>query len=183
MRYVIEQKLSLTRSRFCVRDGSGRDLYLAEGRAIPVLEQFVLKELSGRELALVKRSGVLKESFDIYVEGVLAGKVTPKRKLLRMNYRIETPNGKEISATGNFSGYEYLLQSDGRTVAQIHKKLKAVRDEYALDVSPGEDELLMIATVLAIDAIQDALRQRQKQVRSQQQDQQRREMQRRMSGF
>jgi uncharacterized protein YxjI len=65
-----------------------------------------------------------------------------------------------------------LRDPGGREVAQVHRKLVAMRptyvskrwfsmrDTYAVDVAAGQDDLLILASVLALDLAEDEERTR-----------------------
>ena len=71
-----------------------------------------------------------------------------------------------------------LRNPEGRQVAQVQRKLVAMRrgnqavatvskgwfsmrDTYAVDVAPGQDDLLILASVLALDLAEDQERKQQ----------------------
>ena len=51
-------------------------------------------------------------------------------------------------------GRQQTIHRDGRTVASATRKLFRIRDTYAVDIVPGENELLTLAAVLAVDLAQ-----------------------------
>src|SRR5215831_10230827 len=53
--------------------------------------------------------------------------------------------------------YEITLAGkDGQTVATISKRWLSMTASYAVDVAPGEDDVLILASVLALDLAMDA---------------------------
>ena len=57
--------------------------------------------------------------------------------------------------TGNLLDHEFTIKRGDQTVATVSKRWLSMRDTYAVDVAPGEDDLLILASVLALDLAQD----------------------------
>jgi uncharacterized protein YxjI len=55
---------------------------------------------------------------------------------------------------GNLLDHEYTVEQDGREVASVSKKWFTFRDTYAVRIVEGEDELLVLAAVMALDLAQ-----------------------------
>jgi uncharacterized protein YxjI len=51
--------------------------------------------------------------------------------------------------------HEFTIQRGDQTVATISKCWSTMRDTYAVDVAPGQDDLLILAGVLALDPAED----------------------------
>lgn len=168
MNYVIEQKITLAKPRFAVRDEGDNDVFLVEGKALRIHEQLWIRDLAGNEVAFMREQGALKPTYEISRGGQPVAKVAPKRKLLKLNFVLtDLVTGAETVALGNFTGYQYDFQRDGTSVARVRKHL-SWKDRYSLQVEEGEDDVVYVAAVLAIDAFQERLEQRREQQRRQQ---------------
>ena len=55
---------------------------------------------------------------------------------------------------GNILDHEYRIERDGDRIAEVSKKWLRVRDTYGIEIQPGEDELLILAIAVALDAIE-----------------------------
>jgi uncharacterized protein YxjI len=66
-------------------------------------------------------------------------------------FEIESP-GAMLEARGNFSGRQYSITRDGIPVAGL-TQLRTFREQFSVEVTDGEDALLVLAVVLAIEAI------------------------------
>jgi uncharacterized protein YxjI len=53
--------------------------------------------------------------------------------------------------TGDLLDHEFSIRRGGQTVATISKQWFSMRDTYAVDVAPGQDDVLILASVLALD--------------------------------
>jgi uncharacterized protein YxjI len=58
-----------------------------------------------------------------------------------------------MKATGNVVDHEYAVERDGDTVATVSKRWFRVRDSYGVEIAPGEDDALVLAITVCIDAM------------------------------
>jgi uncharacterized protein YxjI len=61
-----------------------------------------------------------------------------------------------MEINGDLLDHEFTIERDGQTVATISKRWLSMTDSYAVDVAPGEDDVLILASVLALDLAIDA---------------------------
>jgi uncharacterized protein YxjI len=57
---------------------------------------------------------------------------------------------------GDLLSHEFTIGRDGQTVATISRRWLTMTASYAVEVAPGEDDLLILASVLALDLAIDA---------------------------
>jgi uncharacterized protein YxjI len=57
--------------------------------------------------------------------------------------------------------HEFTIRRGGQTVATVSKRWFSMRDTYAVQVAPGQDDLLILASVLALDLAEDQERKQQ----------------------
>ena len=67
---------------------------------------------------------------------------------------VALEGGTEID--GDLLSHEFIIQRDGRTVAAISRRWLTMTASYAVEVAPGQDDLLILASVLALDLAIDA---------------------------
>ena len=72
----------------------------------------------------------------------------------RFSIDVHGAGGMEIR--GDLLGHEFTIDRDGRTVAAISKRWLTAAASYAVDIAPGEDDLLILASILALDLAIDA---------------------------
>ena len=51
--------------------------------------------------------------------------------------------------------YEYRVKRDGDVVATVAKRWIAMTEAYGVETAPGEDDVLILASVLALDLAED----------------------------
>ena len=54
---------------------------------------------------------------------------------------------------GNIVDHEYTIERDGTKVAEVSKRWFRIRDSYGVEIAPGENDILILATTAVIDCI------------------------------
>jgi hypothetical protein len=60
-----------------------------------------------------------------------------------------------MEMTGNFAGHDFILTENGQTVATVSKAWISLADSYGVDIVDGQNDLLILCSVLALEAEQD----------------------------
>lgn len=154
-RYVMKQRIAAIGQDFDICNERGQPVYKIDGKVRLVRESLKFRDLQGNELyRLQERVIRVRESFSILrgdqtVARVHNALVDP----LRERFQIEIPGGHEMTAMGKIIWAEYTITRGGKQqVAKISKRFSWVgRDQYIVDVSPGEDDCLILAITVVID--------------------------------
>jgi uncharacterized protein YxjI len=77
-------------------------------------------------------------------------------------YVIDVPGEDDLEMVGDLFDHEYTVRRGGQVVATVWKSFFTIRDTYAVDVVPGQDHLLILAAVLALDLAEDRERKQQR---------------------
>lgn len=156
MRYQIKEKLLSFGDDFRIKDAEGRDVFIVDGRAFTLLrEKLSFKDAEGRELAFIRERVLsLRKSYEIHRNGKLAAVVKKDLfNLFRCHFTVDVPGPDDLEATGSFLDREYCFKRGGRVVATISRKWFTFADTYGVDISPGEDDVLILASAVVIDQI------------------------------
>jgi uncharacterized protein YxjI len=151
--YVIRERVFDIGDDFDITDESGRSVLHVDGKVFSLRNRLVLKDPSGREVASVHRHLVsLRPTYEITIGGEKAAEVrkslfTP----LREKFTIDVPGPDDLTMKGSLFDHEFTVERGGREVAQISKRWFSVRDTYGVQIAEGEDHLLILAGVLAMD--------------------------------
>jgi uncharacterized protein YxjI len=57
---------------------------------------------------------------------------------------------------GDLFSHEFTIERDSQMVATISKRWLSMTTSYAVEVAPGENDVLILASVLALDLAIDA---------------------------
>ena len=151
--YVIRERFFGIGDDFDILDEHGRKVLRVDGKVLSVRNRLVIEDLAGTELATVHRHLVaLRPTYEIRIGGEKAAEV---RKSLftpfRDKFTIDVPGPDDLEMRGNLFDHEYTIDRGGVEVAAVSKRWLTIRDTYAVQVADGQDPLLIICSVLALD--------------------------------
>jgi uncharacterized protein YxjI len=151
--YVIRERFFALGDDFDITDEPGRPVAHVDGKVFSLHDRLVLRDPTGQELAQVHRRMVaLRPTYVISVGGEPVAEIrkhffTP----FRDKFTIDIPGPDDLEMSGNLFDHEYEITQGGALVATVSKHWLTIRDTYAVDVAPGQDDLLIVASVLALD--------------------------------
>jgi uncharacterized protein YxjI len=162
MRYVMRQKIFALGDDFVIKDETGADRFKVDGKIFTIGNKLSFEDLSGRELAFIKQRLLSwGPKYEIYRDGNLAAEVTKKLfTLFHCKFVVDVPGPDDLEAKGNFLDMEYEFTRGGRVVAVCSKKWFSWSDTYGVEVAPGEDDVLILASSVVIDMVCHADRER-----------------------
>ena len=153
MRYVMKQKLFSFADRFVIRDESGADRFLVEGRVFTIGAELSFQDMAGQELAFIKQRVLAwGPTYEIYRADQLVAVV--KKELFTFfncRFTVDVPGPDDLTASGNFTDHEYVIAREGQEVATVSKQWFAWSDTYGVDVAYGQDDILILAGTVVID--------------------------------
>jgi uncharacterized protein YxjI len=120
--------------------------------------RLVLQDPSGREAGQVHRKlAALRPTYEITLGGKHVAEV--RKHLLTPfgdRFTIDVHGAGDMEINGDLLDHEFTIERDGQTVATISKRWLTMTASYAVDVAPGGDDVLILASVLALDLALDA---------------------------
>jgi uncharacterized protein YxjI len=158
--YVIREKMFRLTEDSDITDESGQPILHVKGKIMSLHSRLVIRDPGGREVAQVRRKlAALSPTYEVTVDGK---DVTEVRRRLFSAFRerltIDLPGAGDMEISGDLLSHEFTIRRDGRTAATISKRWLSLTDSYAVDVAPGENDLLILASVLALDLAMDQQR-------------------------
>lgn len=153
MRYVLKQKLFSLGDDFYIKDDAERDVYFVDGKAFSFGDQLSFQDLDGNELAFIKQKVFSwGKTYEIFRDGAVAAVVKKELfALLHHRFTVDVPGPDDLEAEGSFTDHEYTFRRGDRTVATVSKKWFSWTDTYGVDVAPGEDPVLILASAVVVD--------------------------------
>jgi len=150
---VIREKFFSIGDDFDVLDEHGTKLLHVDGKALSVRNKVVIEDPAGNEVASVHRHLVAtRPTYEITIGGEKAAEV--RKKLFtpfREKFTVDVPGPDDLEMSGDLLDHEYVIERGGVEVAAVSKRWLTVRDTYAVQVAAGQDPLLVIGSVLALD--------------------------------
>jgi uncharacterized protein YxjI len=151
--YVIRERFFSIGDDFDVLDEHGTKMFHVDGKVFSMRGRLVIEDPSGAEVASVHRHLVaLRPTYEITIGGEKAAEV--RKRLFtpfREKFTIDVPGPDDLEMKGDLLDHEYVIELGGDEVAVVSKRWLTIRDTYAVEIAAGQDPLLIIGSVLALD--------------------------------
>jgi uncharacterized protein YxjI len=153
MRYRMQEKLFAIGDDFWIENEAGERAFKVNGKVLRVRDTLVLESPRGEELYSIQQKVLhIRDTMEIERDGrkvatVKKALVTP----LRDRFSIDVEDGEEMEAKGNIVDHEYKIERGGDEIAEVSRRWFRVRDTYGVEIKPGPDAALILATVVCID--------------------------------
>jgi uncharacterized protein YxjI len=155
-RYQMRQRMLSIGDDYWIEDDQGRRAFHVNGKALRLRQTFVLEDPDGHEVAKIQeRKLSVRDKMAIERGGDDLATVRKALVGIRDRFSIDVADGGELRAKGNIVDHEYEIDRDGEPVAVISKRWFRVRDTYGVEIAPGEDDALVLAIAVCIDALSD----------------------------
>jgi uncharacterized protein YxjI len=156
--YVIRDRLFRLGEDSDITDESGQPVLHVDGKVLSLHNRLVLRDPAGRQAGQVHRKlAALRPAYEITLGGKEVAEV--RRHLFTPfgeRFTIYVPGAGDMKIDGDPLSHEFTIQRDGQTVATVSKRWLSMTASYAVEVVPGEDDVLILASVLALDLAIDA---------------------------
>jgi len=156
--YVIREHLLRLGEDSDITDEAGQPVLHVDGKVLSLHNRLILRDPAGRETGQVHRKlAALRPTYEITLDGKDVAEV--RRHLLapfgeRFTIDVHGAGGMEVR--GDLLSHEFTIDRDGHAVAAISKRWLTATASYAVDIAAGEDDLLILASILALDLAIDA---------------------------
>jgi uncharacterized protein YxjI len=153
-RYRMRQGLLSIGDDYWIEHDDGSRAFRVDGKALRIRQTFVLEDAAGNEVAkLQERKLSVRDKMEIERDGRSIATVRKALVGIRDRFAIDVDRGADMDAKGNLVDHEYEISRDGDTVATVSKRWFSVRDSYGVEIAPGEDDALVLAIAVCIDAL------------------------------
>lgn len=152
--YCIEEVMFSRLPHFTIKDDAGVECYEVGCEKWSLKKNLILKDVNGIELAQIIQTSVWIHRYEIYEDGVLSARFRVESALFKTNLYIDGPNWEIV---GKLKGSKFdIIDLDGGIHASITRDRSNWGDTYYIDIAPGESEILLLATVIVLNAILDS---------------------------
>jgi uncharacterized protein YxjI len=154
--YLIREKASALSREHVVENDDGKMVFRAHGPVVRVRDEIHVDDAAGAQQFLIKEPLLGgRRSFAIYrTGGARCADVTAiATGNLLDGFDVQGIEGAPLHARGDVLGRAFTIAGSHGVVADIRRK-----DAHVLvcDIAPGQDDPLLLASVLAIGAMTDA---------------------------
>ncbi|HLW00706.1 MAG TPA: LURP-one-related family protein [Ktedonobacterales bacterium] len=156
MLYQLREKLFSLGEDFVIQDDQGNDCYLATSKLFSLGEKLSLCDLSGQEVARIEQELLtLRPTYTIWRDGSEAATVTKRLGFLSEHFVVDVAESESLDVQGDPWNHEYTFMRADQEVARVSKQWFSLSERYGVEVQPNEDDVLILASAMVIDVIND----------------------------
>jgi len=153
--YQMHQRMMSIGDDFWIENGAGQRVFKVDGKALRIRKTLELQDGSGRTLYTIKEALVSVRDV-MNIEGP-NGKVASVKKALisplRERFDVDFATGADWKVQGNIADHQYEISGPAGRIAEVGKKWFRVRDTYGVKIVPEQDDALVLAIAIVVDAM------------------------------
>ena len=155
-RYQMRQRVISVGDDYGIENDRGERVFKVDGKALRVRKTLLFEDVHGHELCKIQER-MLRVRDSMEIEDPSGRRMAMVKKAMitpvRERWVVKVEDGPDLHAHGNIVDHEYTIERDGDKVAEISKRWFRVADTYGVEVAPGENDILILATTGVIDAM------------------------------
>lgn len=149
MKLYIKQKVFSFTDSFNVYDQWGKTAYTVQGKLFSIGKKLYVFDTFDREVAYIEQKVLsFLPRYFVFTNGEQRAEIVKNFTFFRHKYTVE---GLGWEVNGNFLAHDYEVTRAGVPIIRISKQWLSFGDCYELDIADGEDTVLAVSVVLAID--------------------------------
>ena len=157
MRYVIREKFFRIGEDSTITDESGQPVFDVDGKVLSIHHTLVVRDVEGREVARVRKELLaFRPTYNITMQGREVAEV--RKKLISPlidRFTVEVAGSPDFTIKGSIFDHDYIMRRGDQVIASISKAWVSLTETYGVDIAPGENDVLILASVLALDLAED----------------------------
>ena len=147
----IKQKVFSWSDKFTIKDALENDRYYVEGELFSWGHKLHVFNMENQEVAFIKQEiFTLLPRFEVYIEERLIVEVKREFTFFKPKYILQ---GTDWTVDVDFWAHHYEITSPSGSIASVSKAYFTWGDSYQIDIADVADEILVVATILAIDCV------------------------------
>jgi uncharacterized protein YxjI len=157
MRYQVREKIFRLGEDNDILNEAGQPALQVDGKVLSLHGLMLVNDLAGTEVGRVSRKLVaLRATYEITLAGGVSAEVHQRfTGPFHPKWNLSVSGGAELEIGGNFAGHDFTITENGQTIATISKAWISLADSYGVDIVAGQNDLLLLCSVLALEAEQD----------------------------
>ncbi|MBK8049799.1 MAG: LURP-one-related family protein [Anaerolineales bacterium] len=152
-RYKMKEKIFDIGDDYWIETEKGRRAYKVDGKALHLRNTLILEDPRGQALYEIQ-SKVIAVKDKMAVTNPRGATQPSSNTLvspLRDRMTANMADGADIDIRGNLLNHEYTMERRGKRGAEVSKRWITLRDTYTIEVSPGEDDALILALTVVVE--------------------------------
>ena len=140
-----------------ITNESGVPVFYVDQKLLSVRDRLIMRDAAGRELAqVVRKMAALRPAYEILIDDLPAAEV--RKRLFTAfgdRFTIDIPGLHDLEIVGDLLDHEFRITRAGTVVGTVSRRWISLRHTYAVEILPGENDLLILASLLAMDLARD----------------------------
>lgn len=152
-RYKMREQMFAIGDDFWIENEQGRRTYKVNGKLLRARDTLIFEDANGHELAdLQSKFVTVRDKIKIERKGGKSATLTKDLvNVLGDDFVMKFDGGDEIHLSGNFLDHEYEFRRGRDKIGEVSKKWFRIADTYGVEISSGEDEIMLLAASVAMD--------------------------------
>jgi uncharacterized protein YxjI len=153
-RYQIRKRMISIGDDYMIENDRGEHVFKLNGKALPIRKTIRFEDMHGRELCKIQERMLhLRDSMEI--EDPLGFRMALVQRVMmpREQWTIKVKHGPDLRVQGDAVDHEYTIERDKQRVAEVSKRWFQAHGTYGVEVAPGENDILILATAAVIDTM------------------------------
>jgi len=153
-RYQMRQRLVSIGDDYNIEKDRGERAFHIDGKALRIRQTVLFQDPHGHDLCKIQER-IARIRDTIAIEGPNGETLATVKKALitplRERWTVKLGAGPDIEIQGNILDHEYGMETAGHKVAEVSKKWFRVADTYGVEIAPGQNDVLILASTVAVD--------------------------------
>ena len=154
--YKMQQRMISIGDDYEIENDQGERVFKLDGKALRIRKTILFRDMDGHELCKIQER-MLHLCDSMEIEGPDGNRMAMVHKAmitpLRERWIAKLEDGPDLHAQGNIVDHEYTIERGGTKVAEVSKRWFRIRDTYGVEIAPGENDILILATTAVIDTM------------------------------
>jgi len=155
-RYQLREDLISIGDDFWIEDENSQRVFRVDGKVLRISKTYVFLDMAGRPLCQIKeRLLTIKDTMEI--EDAEGREMAVVRKALisplRDRWNVKVRNSPDLDVQGNILDHEYAINQGRHTIAEVSRKWFRLTDTYGVEIAEGQNNILILAVAVAMDAM------------------------------
>jgi uncharacterized protein YxjI len=155
-RYQMREKLVSFGDDFWIENDRGERVFKVNGKIMRVRGTLEFENTEGKVKAQIQER-MLRAKDSMAIEDGKGHKAAEVKRALitpiRERWVVRIADGPDLEVQGDLLAHEYKIGDGKQKVARISKKWFRLRDSYGVQIEPDQDDAVILAVTVAIDAM------------------------------
>jgi uncharacterized protein YxjI len=155
-RYQMREKLVSFGDDFWIENDRGERVFKVNGKMMRVRGTLDFENTEGKVKAQIQER-MLRAKDSMAIEDGKGHKAAEVKRALitpiRERWVVRIADGPDLEVQGDLLAHEYKIGDGKQKVAKVSKKWFRIRDSYGVQIEPDQDDAVILAVTVAIDAM------------------------------